>query len=530
MRAVSSISLNTSNGRLSAFEQQHVYQQHQPQKAYQQQQQQQQMSSGGSDTSRSSSTGQSSAPPPVASHHFVTPATPAQVDGGSRMLSNFIETHRKAILDPTSTAELNSSSSSSSRMSSVDADEEAEEEREQWNRESQAHYMSVVRGKRYGSVSWGVCYFSEAEDTIYASSVESMAQVKRIQSTLTLRSITTNLQSDDPHYAELKNNEFGYVDPAIAAGHGSHQNEPMGQIAYPIATSKVNFDKSVDMLKLLTIENVKPAIKDPTQSYSFLSSLINIEDRSLVQSVGALVTFLLQHSILTHSHAAVHDGGSSSSSSSSASESKKITITDFKEIPSTNVLRMDSSTVRGLSIFRDDFHPSMQASSKQKEGVSVFGLLSQFTTTTSSTKMLRAWLATPSADLDVILTRHTYVDFFASPANADFVTQLRAQLRNVKDIKNILRKFSLCNAKFSDYKLFMTSLRAVTGIAELIGKIGATTNAQPPSAPSDVFGSSPDNHAGSGGNMLPLLSNFAALVNSDVRHFTFFIPQVCMFA
>lgn len=109
-----------------------------------------------------------------------------------------------------------------------------------------------------------------------------------------------------------------------------------------------------------------------------------------------------------------------------------------------DIVLIEESAWQSLQIFSVDVHPSsfkQGVSSSTKEGLSVYGLLSQRCTTNLGKKRLRLMLLQPTRNLDILQERYDVIDFLMDQDQAEFLKSIVDCLKFVKNIPVSLLMF-----------------------------------------------------------------------------------------
>ena len=94
-----------------------------------------------------------------------------------------------------------------------------------------------------------------------------------------------------------------------------------------------------------------------------------------------------------------------------------------------------------LQILHDEFHPHAHNqgpsgnASGSKEGLSVFGLFQNLTSTPQGTSLLRQYFLRPSLDLQLLAHRHETVRVLLLPDNEMLLQSIVKSLKHIKNMK-----------------------------------------------------------------------------------------------
>lgn len=105
---------------------------------------------------------------------------------------------------------------------------------------------------------------------------------------------------------------------------------------------------------------------------------------------------------------------------------------------------MTMDTLNSLQIIETESHPNAQhqgpaTSRGAKEGFSLYGLFHHLAKTPQGKHRLRTYFLRPSKDPEVINERLDAVSAFLQPANSEYLEDVISSLRNVKNIRTLLR-------------------------------------------------------------------------------------------
>ena len=107
-----------------------------------------------------------------------------------------------------------------------------------------------------------------------------------------------------------------------------------------------------------------------------------------------------------------------------------LVVTLLLNIASEEHVHVDEDTYRALSVFVEESHPVVAGRGKTREGLSLYSLVNR-TKSKQGSKLLRAWLSSPTRSLSKILSRQNAVEFFSAAPNASFAGELRQHLRDI---------------------------------------------------------------------------------------------------
>ncbi|KAK9707677.1 hypothetical protein K7432_010054 [Basidiobolus ranarum] len=120
-----------------------------------------------------------------------------------------------------------------------------------------------------------------------------------------------------------------------------------------------------------------------------------------------------------------------------------------------------------LQIFEEEAHPNMHMQLKNKEGVSLFGILNE-TKSSIGNQLLRLWLLRPSRDLEVINERLDITEFFLRPESAYLADQLRNCLKQIRNVPRVMERL-LGRTTVHEWQFVYNCLRIGYLINEMAG-------------------------------------------------------------
>ncbi len=184
--------------------------------------------------------------------------------------------------------------------------------------------------------------------------------------------------------------------------------------------------------------------------YIYISSIFNMSDEMVVSCLGALIFYLLDK-------AKAHPGGKD-----------YIVVKDCIGLRDKSILRIDSDTIEGLSIFSKELHPNViQGRGTSKEGLSLFTLLDR-TRSKSGRHRLREWLYRPFADVASIKYRQKGVAIMTKLEYLDLQKALSSDMVHVHDIPQVLLRIKKATATVKDWLRLLASLKASVRIIATI--------------------------------------------------------------
>ena len=135
-------------------------------------------------------------------------------------------------------------------------------------------------------------------------------------------------------------------------------------------------------------------------------------------------------------------------------------IASVKQV-SMGTLVCDSLTLNSLSIFKENSHPSkINNLGRSKEGISFFGLFDN-TCSPQGKKMLRDWFLRPLCNLEAIHSRQDAVEYFVQHQSTK---ELMAELKNVSDLRTVLKHFCEFKNTKNDWSKLVTTLETLLNV------------------------------------------------------------------
>lgn len=119
-------------------------------------------------------------------------------------------------------------------------------------------------------------------------------------------------------------------------------------------------------------------------------------------------------------------------------------VKQIKMNTSEDTMVLSADSLVSLQILQSELHPNPQTRSsnstepKAREALSVTGLLQALASSAQGKRRLRQILLRPSTDLELIRERHMSIDVLLRAENNDIATNMRKQLRKLKNTKTLL--------------------------------------------------------------------------------------------
>lgn len=192
----------------------------------------------------------------------------------------------------------------------------------------------------------------------------------------------------------------------------------------------------------------------PREKIAFLSHSIDLECEAAFRAVGGLVGFLLEECIIN----------------TLEGPNEPVCFNSIRQHNFGNVVHMSRGTVRALQVFQLDAHPLGHGSGLSKEGLSLFGVLHK-TKSVIGGRLLRAWISSPSTDIDVIHERQRLIASLRSPSQDAVFAALESGLRGVKNVPSILNNLRTASASVNDWQGLERSGRALLSLHDAISAL-----------------------------------------------------------
>ena len=203
--------------------------------------------------------------------------------------------------------------------------------------------------------------------------------------------------------------------------------------------------RMADMMRIQDQDNPNEPSSRP-----LLDSLIDLSKELVISALGALL-FIMQRDGYGSSNRAIEDEDDESR--------MEIGISALFELPVQGCLQIDSATLRALSIFSLDDHPSKMGIGSSKEGFSLFSIISTRCCTPMGKRLMRAWMSRPLINLAVTRDRGDAISLFLH--SSDVMSAFKGAMGGVKDIPKLLQltSNSQMHPEAKVFKLMQQSMR-----------------------------------------------------------------------
>jgi DNA mismatch repair protein MSH5 len=220
-----------------------------------------------------------------------------------------------------------------------------------------------------------------------------------------------------------------------------------------ISHNLFNFEHSKSRISSLDLSIVHN-LRDETQKFIYISSLIDLSHYNTVRSLGALLKFLDKNRI-----------GIQSENNCSMTEIREISYFYLQELVS-----IDRNSYESLQIFKPEWHPSAYKQGLQmKEGLSLYGIFNVCVSKLGSYYLRKLFLR-PTQDIDVITDRLDIIEFFTQSNNFILRDNLNEHLKHIKNLSPLVKKLKTSTFTVNDLKTLYKTLINALLIRDIIKK------------------------------------------------------------
>lgn len=243
---------------------------------------------------------------------------------------------------------------------------------------------------------------------------------------------------------------------------GDGGGEDRGQV-FRVRMEKASAFNVANGLRMAEMLRIQSEPSQPIQR-PLLSSVIDLSKELAISALGALL-FVMQR-----------DGYGSNGVNEDEDESRmEITISALFELPVMGCLQIDAATLKALSIFSQDEHPSRMGIGASKEGFSLYSIISQRCNTPMGRRLLRSWMARPLINLSVTRERGDAVSLLLH--SSDVMAAFKATMSGVKDLPKLLQSISnsQMHPEVKAFKLMQQSIKqllTMRGYVEELAGLG----------------------------------------------------------
>lgn len=256
-------------------------------------------------------------------------------------------------------------------------------------------------------------------------------------------SATSNADSD------TRSSESQLTNPALP--NHPHHSQTAESFVFYVPNADFALPKAKAMCALLLVKGM-PDTLTPDQRVAYLSHIFS-DDISFTRTLGALLSFVVQNGIISHTQNRRDD----------TIHLDRIFYRDF-----CDVMHVPFSTLWALHVFNDEVHPLGRGGLRGKEALSLYGILKARIKTASARRLLRTWLSFPSSDIQQINERQVVVRNFLSDSNRALLISLRTALANVGSVQTAISNIRRVSATVADWKRLYSSTRAFVSVIEAL--------------------------------------------------------------
>lgn len=216
-----------------------------------------------------------------------------------------------------------------------------------------------------------------------------------------------------------------------------------------------DYDNAKSRILMINLPNLPPNL-DEQQKFIYLSTIINFEEKASVQAVGALLKYLDVLGIC------LQQGFQEDV------ESIKTSVSSIRYIKLQNYVYVDLNTIKALSIFRDDWHPStFHQGRRMKEGLSVFALFDSCITPMGK-KLMRKIFMRPLYNAVWIQESLSSIQYFVTEENFAVKQYLIRELRNIKNLMIVVKRMRVKELSLNDWNSLFTTVCSALNIVEFL--------------------------------------------------------------
>ena len=133
---------------------------------------------------------------------------------------------------------------------------------------------------------------------------------------------------------------------------------------------------------------------------------------------------------------------------------------------------IDALSLRALSIFVEEFHPSqVKGRGRSKEGFSLFGIFDR-TASRGGRRCLKEWFRSPLSSLEGIRFRQNGVELFSAPEVREIEADIHKGLRKMHDLPAILLRVKKVQATYRDWVKVSETCEALWSVIDLLRVLG----------------------------------------------------------
>jgi DNA mismatch repair protein MSH5 len=206
-------------------------------------------------------------------------------------------------------------------------------------------------------------------------------------------------------------------------------------------------------------------------NYQLLASELDFSDRPQVCALGGLVAYLQKNVFTMEQHGHVYIGS----------------LAPVESLLQGHCV-IDPISLRALSIFVEDFHPSqVKGKGRSKEGFSVFGVFDR-TSSSGGRRCLREWFRSPLADLRRISERQDGVGLFMVQEFKEIESSIAQLLKKVTDTPQVLLRIKKVQSSYRDWTSLCGTFEAAWSILDHLRILHTRTTGPPKSWLAELLG------------------------------------------
>jgi len=184
-------------------------------------------------------------------------------------------------------------------------------------------------------------------------------------------------------------------------------------------------------------------------NYHLLASELDFSDRPQICALGGLVAYLQKNVFTMEQHGHVHISS----------------LAPIETLLQGHCV-IDPISLRALSIFVEDFHPSqVKGKGRSKEGFSVFGVFDR-TSSPGGRRCLREWFRSPLADLRRISERQDGVALFMVQEFKEIEAVIAQLLKKVTDTPQVLLRIKKVHSSYRDWTSLSSTFESAWSILD----------------------------------------------------------------
>lgn len=286
----------------------------------------------------------------------------------------------------------------------------------------------------------GMAFFSSSEDIIYIAGfsdspeLDTLTKVKQI---LAPAIITTCSKPNDSLFNMLLENQIRPDTPFNVTS---------------MKRSEFSFDSAKTKLRCIQIEELLGTEESETEQMLKLASVVDFEQREVIQALGGLLSFLFKSRVIQQLEAA----------------GEMVKIKAIRWFRLDEMMHCSKDTLLKLAVISKESHPG--DTGRVKEGLSIFGILNH-TRSAPGKRLLQQWVKSPLKNTAQIRERLDHVEFFVQERNNDILNEVSGLLSGMKDMGSILGRIYNAVAKLFDWKSLLSNIERVVACYSLVCQV-----------------------------------------------------------